>query len=69
MKDELIVQLKNTMLNSVLEQEFMQNVLSNYWSIAPKRASLEHKENMKEFNKHTSSSIAKIINEGQLTKF
>ena len=33
MKDELIEQLKNTMLSAVLDQEFMQSLLSNYWSI------------------------------------
>ena len=33
MKDDLIEQLKNTMLSAVLDQEFMQSLLSNYWSI------------------------------------
>lgn len=33
MKDELIAQLKNTMLSAVIDAELMQNLLSNYWSI------------------------------------
>ena len=35
MKDDLITQLKNNMIHIVLDQEFMQNVLFNYWSLKP----------------------------------
>lgn len=54
MKDDMIAQLKNTMLSAVLDQEFMQKLLSNYWSIKPSESSIERKETMKEFTQHTS---------------
>lgn len=35
MKDDLIGQLKNTMLSAVIEADLMQNLLSNYMTINP----------------------------------
>jgi len=72
MKDDLIAQLKNTMLSAVLDQEFMQNLLSNYWSITPPSAqnsNAEHQEITKEFNERTSHSLVKMISQWQFTKF
>lgn len=69
MKDELISQLKNTMLTAVLDQEFMQKVLSNYWSITPTENNKDRKKELKEFTERTSSSLVKMISKGQLTKF
>ena len=35
MKDNLIAQLKKTMISAILDQEFIDELLENYWRINP----------------------------------
>ena len=35
MKDNLIAQLKNTMISAIMDQEFIDQLLENYWRINP----------------------------------
>ena len=47
----------------------MQNLLSNYWSIAPSEATDEREDQVIEASERTSHSLVKMLSEGQFTKF